>query len=1080
MSATWKFLFLGLLFLQSPFILAQVTLVQDGLPRAEIIIAEKPPRSVRVAAQELQDHIFQMSGARLPIRTRPAGGLARIYVGESVGTRELKLSAQGLQHGAFRTVTGEGWLALLGEDTDFVPVEPWARNNADVRSGKLQAGWNKITGHEWGAPSPGMYKNKLKLPGSTGKPEGAPTEKNEVLEVWSFDERGSHNAVCALLRRLGVRWYLPGELGTVLPTLKTITLPALDEVMKPDFAMRRFNIRYGVTGVDTAMWAMRLGLRDSQKVEVAHGMETMTGRDEIFAQHPDWFALYGGKRHYRAGESKNQLCYSNPELFKETVMYARALFDHYQLETVSIMPPDGYTSICQCADCRGKDDLSRADRGHLSDYVWDFVNRVARETGKTHPGKRILCCAYGAYTSPPLKIAKLEPNVQVCIVGGRRPTNNLPAQQEEIAKLRADWAAKTSLPLMVFENYPFTDRGWYLPAFVHHTIGSSVNATKGVSEGEDIWLSIGQDFATKDIGFNHFMVYFTAVMYWGGKEADVDAMFQEYCRLFYGPAGEGMRLFFSYAELNWQAMEKDKTKADEALALFAVAQKAGPEGSVYARRLALVDRFLDGLRRKSGQLGKKRGPVPNVRLVGDAKGIVMDGKLEDAYWQNCPVAATTKLREIQTGRTPTFGTWVKAGWQAGSLCFAIRCEEARGGKPNDTSVKEDDAALWLGDCVEILLETESRSYYQIAVSPSGIIADMDRSAGRAGAIAWDSKAEVATHQGDGFWTVEIRIPVTEDENDPLHQVIGSKPTQSLPWFINVCRQRVREDGQEHSAISPTGVGNFHAPLKFARLYDGRSHTFEAAAPEPDFLEALARRDFEQAAALATTDVQKAHALELLYLKTGAEAVLAQIPVPAVKKAAHMQRMLSQGVAGASSLTTTYGDEDMTKWPFWKRGDGLFARGRAWALQREGARAEKDLSAALEWTQEPRSRVRLLLALAQNRETNLKQDAAALQAYQELLGDARQVGGADEFTAVQGAARLLARVGKTQEALAVLALARVEELKGVWRGNLLLTTGDVHLAAGDSVRARASYEAVLNDPAQEERLKRLAREKLAGL
>lgn len=1080
MPASWKVLLLGLLFVHRPEARAQVTLVEEGQPKAEIIIAEKPPRSVRVAAQELQDHLLQISGARLAIRTRPTAGVAKVYVGESAGTRELNLSTEGLQHGAYRIATGADWLALLGDDTDFVPVEPWARNNNDVRGGTLQAAWNKITGHEWGAPSPGMYKNKLKLPGTTGKPEGVLTEKNEVLEIWSFDERGSHNAVCGLLRRLGVRWYLPGELGTVLPKLKTITLPAMDEVTRPDFAMRRFNIRFGVTGLDTAMWAMRLGLRDPQKIEVAHGMETMTGRDEIFALHPDWFALYGGRRHYRAGESKNQLCYSNPELFKETVMYARALFDHYQLETVSIMPPDGYTSICQCADCRGKDDLARADRGHLSDYVWDFVNRVARETGKTHPGKRILCCAYGAYTSPPLKIAKLEPNVQVCIVGGRRPTSNLPAQQAEIAKLRADWAAKTNLPLMVFENYPFTDRGWYLPAFVHRSIGSSVNATKGVSEGEDIWLSIGQDFASKDIGFNHFMVYFTARMYWGGKDADVDAMFREYCRLFYGPAGDDMLRFFNHSEVNWQAMEKDKAKADEALALFAAAQKAAPQGSVYARRLALVDRFLDGLRRKSSQLGRQRGPVPNVRLVGDAKGVVIDGSLDDAYWQNCPVAATTKLREIQTGRTPAFATTVKAGWQAGSLCFAIRCEEARGEEPNDTSVKEDDAALWLGDCVEILLETESRSYYQIAVSPSGIIADMDRSAGRTGAIAWDSKAEVATQKGDGHWTVEIRIPVTEDENDPLHQVIGSNPTQSLPWFINVCRQRVREDGQEHSAISPTGVANFHAPMKFARLYDGRSHTFEAAAPEPDFLEALGRKDFEQAASLATTDVQKAHALELLYQKTGAEEVLAQIPVPAVKKAAQMQTWLTEGVGGATRLTAAYAEEDMGAWPFWKRGDGLFARGRAWSMLREGARAEKDLSAALAWTQEPRTRVRLLLALAHNREMNLKQDAAALQAYQELLGDARQVGGADEFTAVQGAARLLARTGQTQEALAVLALARVEELKGVWRGNLLLSTGDVHLAAGDRARARASYEAVLQDPAQEERLKKLAREKLAGL
>ena len=34
-------------------------------------------------------------------------------------------------------------------------------------------------------------------------------------------------------------------------------------------------------------------------------------------------------------------------------------------------------------------------------------------------------------------------------------------------------------PLIDFENYPFTDRGWYLPAFTPHTVGSSINALKG-------------------------------------------------------------------------------------------------------------------------------------------------------------------------------------------------------------------------------------------------------------------------------------------------------------------------------------------------------------------------------------------------------------------------------------------------------------------------------------------------------------------------------------------------------------------------------------------------------------------------
>ncbi len=493
-------------------------LVHQGQPTAEIVIAESPPRTTRLAADEMRYYVEQISGARLPIVTVPTQQVAvKIYVGKSAHTERLNVTTAGLKDGAYRIVSGDNWLALLGDDTDFVPIEPWARNNGDRVSGKLQREWDKITGEQWGVPNGGMYKNRIRLPGDIGKPDGAVTDSKEVLELWSFDERGSFNAVCGFLRGLGVRWYMPGELGEVLPKMNTIPLPVVDETVTPDFPIRRFNFRFGTLGRDIAMWAMRLGMRDPNGLQVAHGMNTMTHRDEIFAAHPQWFALYGGKRQNQPGQRLNQLCYSNEELFQATVRYARAQFDHYDFDSVSIMPPDGYTSICQCPLCQGKDTPDRDNRGLLSDYVWDFVNRVAREVGKTHPHKKVLCCAYGVYTLPPLKIDKLQPNVQVCIVGGRRPTSNRPQEQESIRELREGWVAKTDKPILIFENYPFTDRGWYLPSFVPHSLGASINATKGMSQGEDIWLSVRQDFDRVGIAFNHLMVYFTARMYWGGK-----------------------------------------------------------------------------------------------------------------------------------------------------------------------------------------------------------------------------------------------------------------------------------------------------------------------------------------------------------------------------------------------------------------------------------------------------------------------------------------------------------------------------------------------------------------------------------
>jgi hypothetical protein len=948
-------------------------LVENGVARAEIILSETPTRSQRLAAQEFRDDIEKISGARLPIVNTPSGKMpCKVFIGRSKHTDTLGIPPGGLKYGAYRITTGADWMALIGDDSDFTPIAPYAQNNSDIK--RAQKEWEGLTGSPWGMPNMGLYKHRIRLPGDTGKPDGAITAKNETLDLWGLDERGSFNAVCAFMHKLGARWYLPGELGEVMPTMKTIVLPRVDETIQPDFMLRQFNFRFGTVGPLTAKWAMRLGIRNDDSLQIAHGMATMTGNEATFSAHPEWFALYGGKRDIKPGSSKNQLCYSNDELFQETVRWARAQLDTYHFRSVSIMPPDGYGAICECDKCKGKASPERDRKGLLSDYVWDFVNRVAKEIGKTHPHAKVLNCAYGTYTLPPLKIRKLEPNVLVCIVGGRRPMNggqNMAIGENEPTALREAWLSKSDNPILNFENYPFTDRGWYLPAFAAHALGDSLNATKGMSQGEDIWLTVRNDFDKSGIGFNHFLVYFTARMQWGGRNADSEAILKEYCRLFYGPAEKEILSFFNFCEVNWAAMEADKTKADEALALFGHAKDQTDATSIYGRRFALIDDFLKGLRMKSDQLGQKRGPVPAVRMVGDASGIVIDGQLDDAYWLNCPIAATGKFRELETGRLPTLGTSYKAGWQGNSLYLAIRCDERLGEKPNITTIKDGDDALWRGDAVIIQVATETHSYYTIAVNPSGASACLDRGAPNGATAAWDAQAEISTRIADGYWTIELRLPVTQDENDPLHQIIGRKPTQSLPWHINLCRQRIRADGIERSALSPTGTDRFDEPMKFAHFYDGRSHPFVADPSVRDFATAL--RDVGKLRPLSEalkanlaltegklTDFQKSAALEqaasiAISLKNFNQAtdLAAQIPVAAVRKTVVMQNLIAQGKA--LEVVAQFATEDIEQWPFWKRGDGYLTRGRAFVAVKKPAQAENDLTHALAWLSDERSR-----------------------------------------------------------------------------------------------------------------------------
>ncbi len=126
--------------------------IENGQPRAEIVIAEQPARMTKLAAKELQGTLAKMSGATLPIVTERSPGKIAIYVGVSRFTKELGLSTQELRHGAFRMASGTDWLALLGPDKDFVPIEPWGRKRDKNEAARVNVNGTRSRATPFGTP----------------------------------------------------------------------------------------------------------------------------------------------------------------------------------------------------------------------------------------------------------------------------------------------------------------------------------------------------------------------------------------------------------------------------------------------------------------------------------------------------------------------------------------------------------------------------------------------------------------------------------------------------------------------------------------------------------------------------------------------------------------------------------------------------------------------------------------------------------------------------------------------------------------------------------------------------------------
>ena len=60
-------------------------------------------------------------------------------------------------------------------------------------------------------------------------------------------------------------------------------------------------------------------------------------------------------------------------------------------------------------------------------------------------------------------------------------------------------------------------------------------------------------------------------------------------------------------------------------------------------------------------------------------------------------------------------------------------------------------------------------------------------------------------------------------------------------------------------------------------------------------------------------------------------------------------------AKAPQVVAQFANEDIAKWPFWKRGDGYLLRGRAHLITKNTKQAESDLGLAREWLSDDRSR-----------------------------------------------------------------------------------------------------------------------------
>ena len=465
-----------------------LALVKNGKADATIVIPSNATMWSKKASEWLADYLKKASGATLPVVSddadRPAGTI--ISIGPTQLAADAGVGVDGLKWDECKLVVKQNVLYLIGHDDVGTKTHNWV---------------------------------------------GA---------------RGTNRAVIKFLEDFcGVRWFLPGPHGELVPKAKTIRVPKnLDQTFKPAFAYSDGRSVYDANIFNEPGRSLAAQANNYRKaVKVAPGGHTYyhaVPTDKYFKEHPEYFALLDGKR---TGKG-NHLCTSNPAVKKILIDYMSGRFD-LGLDWVSLGQEDGYLR-CQCDECDKLDDYrfmdwyAEARRKGMQGRWETFQNSQLKET----PCERLLMLHKGVAD----EMAKAYPSKKVmlmCYAPTAWPSKRIPHFGDnviaELMNLREDYINAWRDKVSGMTGYVY----WFNTTIpmglnMHMTPREAADRIRFLHKKGFLALSLDPEGCWGLQG----PVYYMMGRMLGDPSQDHEALVEEYCHGVYEDAGPTMLKFF--------------------------------------------------------------------------------------------------------------------------------------------------------------------------------------------------------------------------------------------------------------------------------------------------------------------------------------------------------------------------------------------------------------------------------------------------------------------------------------------------------------------------------------------------------
>jgi hypothetical protein len=361
------------------------------------------------------------------------------------------------------------------------------------------------------------------------------------------------------LSGLGVRWFIPGDIGTHIPKRPDLPLDGTRKSIKPAMRIRQIwlngnpdwhlNAKTPETlaplMLEEVKWRLRNRLQVTAKkprkgppsafpmnLTTTHDAFSHNIRNVITWTHttleksPDRYPLVIRPDGKRERTDKGQICFTNQENIDQGIAWALDYFQKNPDQITASFSLQDTAGICQCDACfkaNGSQDTTQ----DCNPLVWGYMNKVAAGIKAKRPDRGIaFYSSYGALTGPPtgLKTQGYIMGVVCHISGNNRDMNDTtdPFTRRMLVDINSLKNAGAQVCAREYTTFPPSPQPFQLATNVieYHKLGLLGSSTEIMVKSEQ-----------------HIMVNWVEAQLLWNPGQDPRKLFEEYCNTYFGAAG---------------------------------------------------------------------------------------------------------------------------------------------------------------------------------------------------------------------------------------------------------------------------------------------------------------------------------------------------------------------------------------------------------------------------------------------------------------------------------------------------------------------------------------------------------------